>query len=85
MIFSNKSVALEQQAPEEKEEGEKVENTVEEVKEQPEQKEQPEEDTKEDTKEEQPDGVTTTAGDGFFDDFVSNDKEEESSRGRGER
>lgn len=82
MTFSNKSVAINQDSTDSPPKEDKVE-----VKEDDREKEDKEEteEPKEDKKTEDQPVVSTTAGDGFFDDFVSNSNEEEGTRGRGER
>lgn len=80
--FFSKSIALEDENKEiPKEENE---NSTEEVKEQIESENRNEEKDIQTPTEEQP-VVTSTAGDGFFDDFVDSDQNEEGHRGRGDR
>lgn len=82
MISFSKSIALEDENNEIPKE--EKENSTEEVKEQIENKNGNEEKDIQTPTEEQP-VVTSTAGDGFFDDFVDADQNEEGHRGRGDR
>ena len=84
MTFSNKSVAIEQDSSE-AEPKEVGISPNEEIKENKEVEVTPPEEPKEEKEIEEQPIVSETAGDGFFDDFVSTNQEEENQRGRGDR
>ena len=78
MTFSNKSIALEDEKQEES-----TDNKIEE----PAEAEDPktEKVEKDEGEGEEKPAVSSSVGDGFFDDFANSNLNEEASRGRGER